>query len=231
MLEKAFTALKELDYGDDLTPLAPIDDAIAKTKDDEKTRQALEQELLKILQSDATTNGKDYACRKLKVVGGDASVPVLAAMLSDERLAHMARYALESMPSDAAGEALLNALGSLKGKLKAGAIGSLGARRENAAVAALAALLHDGDATVAKAAATALGSIRSKDAAQALSGAKPNADAVAIAIDSSLACAENLLAQGDKSMALSIYQQLIKGDPPQHVKVAATKGMLKCRTS
>ena len=231
MLEKAFQTLKKLDYGDDIGPLAELDDVIAQTKNDEKTRAAVEQGLLQILKSDATVNGKDYACRKLKVVGGDAAVPVLAAMLSDKRLAHMARYALESMPSDAAGKALLDALGSLTGKLKAGVIGSLGVRQENGAVATLSTLLSDKDAVVAKAAAGALGAIRSKDAAQALSHAKPNADAVPLAIDSSLACAESVLADGDKATALMVYQQLMKGDPPKHVKVAATKGILNCRKS
>lgn len=227
MLE-AFKTLKKLEYGDDLAPLSAIDAEIAKSKENPAVGKALEKALLDVLTGDGTQNGKDYACRKLKVVGGEASVSILGKLLHDKKLSHMARYALESMPVAAAGKALLDALPQLSGVLKAGVIGSLGVRQENGAVSALAALMNDSDATIARAAAGALGAIRSKDAAKALRNAKPNPEAISVAIDSALACAENLLADGDKKTALLIYRELSKGGQPKHVALAAKRGTLAC---
>jgi hypothetical protein len=48
------------------------------------------------------------------------------------------------------------------------------------------------------------------------------------AVDASLACAESLLAAGKNLDALAIYKGLAAGDPPKHVKLAATRGMLAC---
>ena len=230
LLHKALDRLKKLEYGENVELLtAVIDDAVAQTGEDADMAKTVENGLLGILQADKSThNAKDYACRKLKVVATSHSIKKLTEMLHDEKLSHMARYVLQAMPGAEAGKALLEALPKLGGDLKAGVIGSLGVRQEEGAVASLAALLSDGDATISTAAASALGAIRSKDAAKALSAAKPNALAVPVAIDSSLACAESLLAAGNKLEALKIYRQLAKGDPPRHVKLAAKKGMLAC---
>lgn len=232
MLEKEFETLKSLEYGPDVKGLtAEVDKAIAKSKDDPQSGKAIERGLLGLLNGDSTHNAKDFACRKLKVVGGEAAVPTLAKLLSDEKLGHMARYALESMPIAAASKALLKALPQVSGKLKAGVISSLGTRQEDRAVASLAALLNDKDAVVARAAASALGAIRSESAANALSNAKPHPEAISLAVDSALACAESLLSEGEKMGALKIYQQLMKGDQPKHVKLAATRGVLACKKS
>lgn len=229
MLENALKTLKSLEYGPDVKELtAEIDAAIAESKDNPAAARKIEAGLLEVLTGDSTHNGKDFACRKLKIVGSDASVSALATMLHDEKLAHMARYALDSLPGDAATKALLDALPKLSGNLKIGVIGSLGSRQANGAVASLAALLNDSDAAVARSAAGALGAIRTPDAAKALAAAKPNPEAISVAVDSSLACAEAMLASGDKLGALKMYRQLSKGDPPKHVKLAAAKGMLAC---
>lgn len=228
MLDKTIETLKKLEYGDDIASLSAIDDAIAKTKGDSAAAKLVEKSLLSVLTGDSTHNAKDYACRKLKLVASADSVEALTDMLHDEKLSHMARYALQAMPAAEAGKALLGALPKLSGELKAGAIGSLGVRGENGAVATLASLLANSDATVAKAAASALGAIGSADAAKALSNAKPHADAIATAIDSSLACAEALLDGGDKSGAMAIYSQLSKGDQPEHIQLAAKRGKLAC---
>ena len=117
---------------------------------------------------------KDAACARLKRIGTDQSVPALAALLTDEQLSHSARYALESMPSAKAGQALTDALAKTSGLTKVGIINSLGFRRETRAVPALARLLTDQDAQVAAAAATALGQIGGSKALKALQHATAN---------------------------------------------------------
>ena len=224
MLDKAFEALNKYSWGDDRTVLDPIDQAIVDSHGDKEARKALEERMIAVLKSDASRNGKDFVCRKLKVMGTDASVQTLASMLDNNDHSHMARFALQTMESPAAGKALLDALSGLSGVLKVGVIGSLGARQENGAVSALAGLLGVSDSQIARAAALALGAIRSKDASKALAAAKPNADV----LDATLACAEGLLADGDKMGAMAIYKRVSKEEVAKHVKLAATRGMLAC---
>ncbi len=228
MLDKALETVQSLKYGDDIEPLKAIDDAIVATHGNSDGRKQLETQMLEVLQSDATRNGKDYICRKLRLIGSEESVPALASLLSDKELSHMARYALESMPSDAAGAALREALPKVDGELKEGVISSLGVRQDDRSVPALAALVSGEDAAIAKSASEALGAIRTTNAAKALVNARPNAAAAASVTDSLLACAESLLAAGDKATALTIYQKVSSGEPPKYVKLAATRGMLAC---
>ena len=159
-LDKAFEALKTYDWGMDPNVLQPIDEAIVSTHGDAAARKDLETRLAAVLKTEASRAAKDVVCRALKTIGTAASVPALAALLADEKLSHMARYALERIPAPEAGQALRTALPKVTGKLKIGMISSLGVRGEEASLAPLQALLADSDAAVAQAAAHALGDDR-----------------------------------------------------------------------
>ena len=228
MLDQAFDALKTYDWGTDPNTLKPINDAVIATHGNDAARKELETRLAAVLKTEATRDAKDFVCRKLMIVGTAASVPTLAEFLPDKDLSHMARYALERIPAPEAAQAMRDALPKVSGVLKVGVISSLGARRDAASVPAIAALLGDSDAAVARAAAYALGDIRTADAAKALTDAKPNAEAKSADIDASLSCAEGLLADGKKPEALAIYKSLVGEDQPKHVRMAATRGMLAC---
>ena len=108
-----------------------------------------EQQLIGVLQSNQSPREKDAACAKLKRIGTAESVPALAALLTDEQLSHSARYALESMPTPKAGQALADALGKTSGPTQVGIIMSLGFRHETRAVPGLAKLLTDQDTQAA----------------------------------------------------------------------------------
>ncbi|HNR32999.1 MAG TPA: hypothetical protein PKI11_19060, partial [Candidatus Hydrogenedentes bacterium] len=58
-------------------------------------QSADEARLIEVLKSDAGWPEKQEACRALRQQGTTKAVPTLAALLGDERLSHMARYALE----------------------------------------------------------------------------------------------------------------------------------------
>src|SRR5436305_1951267 len=90
--------------------------------------------LVAVLTSDATPGAKADACRRLAVVGTRDAVPALAALLGDDKLAHMARYALEPIPDPSVDAALREALGKLQGRPLVGVIGSIGVRRDASAV-------------------------------------------------------------------------------------------------
>ena len=229
MLDQAFEALKTFDWGADLKPLSPIEDAIIATRDDPAARAALEARLAEVLKTGAPRDAKDYVCRKLMIVGTAASVPTLAGLLPAADHSHMARFALERMPAPEAAAALRDALPKLEGALKIGVIGSLGSRRDAESVTALAGLLANADAAIARAAALALGDIRGPEAAKALAGSAPEApDAKRAATDASLACAEGLLADGKSAEALMLYKSLTGEQQPKYVRLAATRGMLAC---
>jgi len=229
MLNDAFEALKKHDWGTDLGLLAPIEAAVTAAHGNAAAREDLEKRLVAALQSEISLDAKDFVCRMLTQVGGATSAPVLGNLLGNEQQAHMARYALERIPVLAAAQALRDALPGLNGKLKIGVISSLGNRRDAAAVPALSALLKDEDAAVARAAALALGSIGTPEAARALQEFMPAADQTkAAVVDAQFACAEALLADKKHQAALGIYQSLAGDSQSRLVRLAATRGMLNC---
>jgi hypothetical protein len=195
-----------------------------------KTAQSgQEAKLIAVLQSDAPRKEKADACRLLARVGSRQAVAPLAALLTDEKLAHMARYALEPISDPAVDEALRDALGKVKGRLQVGIIGSLGVRQDTQAVGPLSALLKDGDPEVAQAAARALGSIGNAAAAEALEGAwevAPLAKKVPIA-EGLFRCVDRLSTHGERDRALAICDRLIaEPTPPQVREGAARKARL-----
>lgn len=191
-----------------------------------------EAELIAVLKSTAEYNAKADACRELARIGTAAAVPALAALLADEKLAHMARYGLEPVPSPAVDEALRAALGTLKGRLLVGVIGSIGVRHDEKAVAALAGLLKDPDAEVAQAAARALGMIGTADAAKPLLTLLPEVPATnQLAVCEGLfRSAEALAANGQPDMAIAIYDTLRNlKQAPHQVLAGAWRGAILMR--
>ncbi len=184
--------------------------------------QPAESELLAILKSDAPQQQKGEACIDLGRVGTKAAVAPLATLLGDEKLAHMARYALETIPDPAVDEALRAALGALKGQPLVGVIQSVGVRRDATAVEPLGACLGDADAEIAAAAAASLGRIATPAAVAAL---KQSLGKVPAAAEGLLRCAE----AAKPEQAAALYDVLRSAQVQPHVKVAATRGAILSR--
>jgi HEAT repeat protein len=184
-----------------------------------------EQKLIAVLKSDAPLKDKADACRGLSLVGGKDSVAPLAALLGDEKLAHLARYGLEPNPDPSVDEALRNELGKLKGRLLIGVIGSLGVRRDAKAVGPLSGLLEDSDSGVAQAAARALGRIGGEQATEALEkslGLAPAANQLAFA-EGLFRCADLLVAHGKAKEARAVCEKLNRADLPVQVRTSAAR--------
>lgn len=182
-------------------------------------------------QANAPLNERYAACRELAALGDSTAVPVLAALLSDEKMAHMARYGLEPNPDPAVDEAFRAVLDKVKGSLLTGIIDSIGLRRDARAIPALGSLLASPEADVASAAAAALGRIGNAEAAAALEKALASAsgsNAVAIA-DGCLRAAEVMLAAGQAEAAAAIYDHLRAGSVPKHLRMAALRGSILAR--
>jgi HEAT repeat protein len=179
-----------------------------------------EAALVKIVQDPgASVFQKNVACRRLAVIGTKAAVPALAALLTDEKLAHYARFALGPIPDPSVDEALRAAMPKLKGKLLIGVVNTVGQRRDERALEPLARLFRDLDVEVAQAAAAAVGSIGGPTAAKILRDALartkgPVRTAVA---EAALVCAESL----DRKAGIELYDTLSRLDIPKPVRMAA----------
>ncbi|MBP8127952.1 MAG: DUF1080 domain-containing protein [Candidatus Hydrogenedentes bacterium] len=187
-----------------------------------------------VLKSDAPFEEKAEACRALVIKGGADAIPALAPLLRDERLSHMARLALETMPYPEAGAALRAALQETRGTLQAGIISSLGERRDEQAAPALIALLPATDIVVSQAAAEALGNIGTLEAAQALDAAIGQGGMpvgkLRIYCAALLECAEKMTAQGQREQAAAVYDRLRALDnPPPEVPAGALRGAILTR--
>jgi hypothetical protein len=72
-------------------------EVVAATKAGPTELKNLELRAIETIKSNASTMEKDRACRILRVIGTPDSIEALGALLTDEKLSHMARYALEPM--------------------------------------------------------------------------------------------------------------------------------------
>jgi HEAT repeat protein len=198
---------------------------LARGQEAQPPAHSREAKLISVLKSSASPKERADACLELARIGTKEAIAPLAALLGDEKIAHMARYALEPIQDPAVDEALRSALGRLKGRLLVGVIGSIGVRRDAKATQQLAALLKDKDADVAQAAARALGSLGTAAAAKALEDTlamTPPANQSAIH-EGLFRCAEALSARGERSAALAIYERLSQPQRPAQVREGAAR--------
>ncbi len=181
------------------------------------------------LQSSASPAEKDAACARLKRIGTDLSVPALAALLSDEQLSHSARYALESMPSRKAGQALIAALSKASGLTKVGIINSLGMRSEKRAVPALGKLLADKDEQRGSGRRNCLGPDRRHEGPQSVAeGVQPSRPGRCTMLLRTPGCAAPIACwqPGAESKARGIFQALYEADKSDTYRTAAYRGMI-----
>lgn len=158
LVEQAFKDILEYEQGGTRKAVAVLENHINQTYGDVATRKQIVGRLLGLLENPkASPCCKNFACKKLMLLGGSESVPALAKLIGDdENVAVLGRYALEQMPLAEAGAALRDALGRTKGRVLIGVINSLGVRKDEQAVAALTQLANDKDEAVADAATAAL---------------------------------------------------------------------------
>ena len=176
----------------------------------------------------ATVFEKAKACQRLAVIGTAEHVPALAALLADENLNLYGRFALEAIPDPAVDEALRAAAGKLQGRQLVGVINSIGVRRDAQALALLAGLAGHGDRAVASAAAHAIGSLGTVEAAAWLTEALSKDSPVKRCLgDGALACAEGLATAGKQAEAVALYGAVAQADVPQYLQIGALAGQFR----
>ncbi len=217
-----FEKLKSYDF-QSRAPVAAINQMIQQALGDKDATAQIESHLIAVLEDPATTfAGKQEACRMLWIVGTSSSVPTLEKMLADEKLADMARYALERNTDPSAAKALRDALPTAQGKTLIGIINSLGDRRDAEAAPALKPFTTDSDPLVSGAAIAALGKIGTVKALDVLRAVPDRSVPVYKAL---LRCADRLAAEGNKRDATHIYEGLAGAGRPDLVRAEALRGL------
>ena len=193
-----------------------------------------QKKLIAVVKSnDVPPQDKAIACKQLARCGGKDTVPALAALLADEKLAAWARIALEAIPDPAADKALREAATRLQGRPLIGVINSIGMRRDARAVSILAAKSVDPDGEVASAAAVALGRIGGDAAARMLRSSLINAPAAvrSAAAEGCILCAERSDKVGDAEKAVELFDVVRQADVPEQRVFEATRGAILSRKS
>jgi len=193
--------------------------------------KADEDKLIAVIKSaDATHKEKVDACRGLALIGTEKSIAPLAELLGDEKLSHMARYALETIKDPAVDEALRDALGKVKGKPLVGVIGSIGVRRDAQAVQPLLGILMQNQASMeAKSAALrALGQIGAMEAAEVLKTSLDQAppEGLPDVYEGLFRCAERFAGEGNTGAAIDIYDTLLAQNASHQVRAGALRGAI-----
>jgi len=226
-VSKALIELSKADWGSMPPSIATLDAAVNAAPADPAMQKLLQTQFLAMLSSDAKDGAKQYALRKLSLIGTSEAVAGLAPLLADKTHSHMARSALQRIGGPAAVKAIRDAVSAASGAQKAGMINSLGIMGDTKSVPALAALLKDADPVVVSAAATALGRLATPQAATALRAFRRTATK-ALAVVAANACldvAEKLLKDGKADEAEAIYTSL-ENDKRKAVRIAAARGLV-----
>jgi len=219
-------AIMEWEFSKERQPMAALEEAL-RGASKSQLRQ-VETELIKVLESPAATYaGKQYVCRLLRKIGSEQCVSALAKLLTDKKLSHMARFALQSNGSAQAGEALLDALDQVSDDLKVGVVGSLGVRGERKSAAQIGKLVSSSNAALARAAIRSLGQIGGSEGAAILVKAQVPESLRLLQADSLLLCADSMAAESKVAEATEIYNGLAATGNPSMIRVAACRGMIR----
>ena len=208
-------------------PLQALSEAVAKAQSSPAGIRAMEQKFIAFLKSDATPGGKDFICKQLSVMGSEASVPVLTAMLADPKTADLGRYALERIPGPGVDRALRETLAKTRDKTRVGIVNTLGIRRDAASAAALRPLALGSQPAEASAALFALAKIADPGSLAVLSEAqgKTTGAVHADAAEAWLQAANRLTERGDAASAVPIFKALYATGDPGTVQAAALSGL------
>jgi HEAT repeat protein len=226
--EAQFTDLERYDYGKNRSAFLAIQADVDKATPGQFA--AYEARLIQIMESPtASVAAKDLTSRLLVRVGSFKCVPVLAAMLTDEKNSLAANRVLSTIPDESAAVALRDALKKAEGPELAEVIASLGLRRDTKSFEAMRTFMADSDPAIARAAVVALGHVGTagSDLALVLGSAKA---APALAETISIARIEGatrMAAAGSKKEALAIFDSLNTDSQPATIRAAAFRGALE----
>lgn len=182
----------------------------------------IEEKLIAVVEDpQASSSGKQFACRMLRIAGSEKCISAVSDLLTDERLSHAARWVLQKMESEKADRVLRQALADASGETRIGLMETIGERGDPKALDQLVELAGAEDQATARAALGAIGKIGTADAAAALDGMDVPDGLQMAWCDASLSCAEKLAAAGHEDRAEEVCRKLLEGDYRALVRAAA----------
>lgn len=227
-LDVVFTQVAAYQAGGERAALAKLDEWLRQVGAVPGLRSEIERRLIRLIGGKATLAGIEEACRRLSLIGTEASVPALARLLAAPPTAEMARYALERIPGHAASRALRDALTRAEGDLRISLINSLGARRDAAAVSVLQDLAQGAEQATAAAAMSALAEVGTSAACRALDRMAPRPGVPEGQLwDARLRCAEQMASSGSRRAAYDAYVRIHGTASSSLVRAAALRAMAR----
>ncbi len=181
------------------------------------------------LTSEASLHDKGVACRRLAVIGTDDSIPILEKLLSDVELSHLARVALEAIPSKRVDAVFRRQLESAHGNLLVGIIDSIGNRRDAEAVPVLLRMVPSSTPEVQAAILYALSDIATMESSEALRNMlkAPAGLSTSLLADCVMRCADRLANDGNTDNAIAMYQLVRSTSANKNLLDAATLAMIR----
>lgn len=209
-VRKAIESLRQYQAGSDRGALVCLEDWVASSALNERSRDQAEKLLLENLAGELPVPAAKFLCDQLVLVGSSASVPVLAKLLEDPSLAMAACTTLLAIPGEAALGAMRAKASKMKGATKAMVIQTLGLRRDVRSAATLERILRSSDPMSAGAAANALGRLGTPRASSALASILRDgpAELMDVIADACLRCADYLGATGHEPEAARLYRSV-----------------------
>jgi hypothetical protein len=221
--ESALQGITTYEFGQSRQPLSKVAELVRASQDDAKQRVELANRLAGLLELETTFDCKQFVCRQLALIGGPEQVRTLAKLFADEKLADVARLALDAIPGDEAAAALRSQLNTASGNARIGIIQSLSQRRDANSVKPLAALVLDPHTEVAQPAALALGNIGGAEAMAVLAKAKDETKGrlQQLVWEGYLRGADRLAADGEVEKSLAIYEEALAAAEPTSLRPMA----------
>ncbi len=228
-LAQAINLAQEYTLGDSGTAMEFIRTEVFKVQLNPEARNELANTLAALLDDASSTDAfKAFVCKQLYLIGGEDQIDAVLPMLLNPKYAHLARYALENIPSPRIDDALWAAIPKVDGKVAAGMVSSLVARGGADATARLTQLLLHGDEEVLTAAIIGLGRLGGAPAELALRQAHDTLpeELRTVIFEALLSCADAYARSGNPVGATRLYQELMLPDLPLFVRLGALHGVV-----
>lgn len=228
-LAQALNEAQVYDYGDSGAAMAFIRAEVIRVQQNPEARNDLARTLAALLADGGSSDAfKHFVCTQLYLIGGEEQIDALAPLLRDPRFAHVARYALEVVPSPRVDDLLWDTIPQVDGAVAVGMVSSLAARNSAGTVTRLSQLLPHENSDVVRAALIGLGRFGGREADMVLRQARellPESYRVEI-FEAMLACADGFARDGVPLESLRIYQDLSTPDLPLAVRLGAFHGIV-----
>jgi len=228
-IETAIKALRDYSQIQGREKPARVEALVQQTYQRPALRIHLERQMIQVLKSEAPWEVRKFICQQLWMMGTDESVPTLAGMLTDTQSVEMACYALRNHQSPLASQALIEALGKVKGRSLLSVINLIGDRREDRSVPALIRLSNESDREAVESAIAALGKIATEPAVSFLRKLRHrrNTPQQLLIAQAYLQSGQELADRSKNKEALAVYRDLFQSTVLTRIRRGALLGMME----